>query len=662
MEKSKPVLLAVWNGFKAPLFCAVVMFVSAIALLGLQAKKTAFDATYQLVNDSTLTASSDVRTMSVQKFSQAAQARIAGDEESKAPGVDSSKIVKKSVEEAANQNFKTPLELSTKLTEGILKQKGEKLKADHEALEKLPSDAEYDTLGASAIDELAKAEKDRKLDVAGFVKNAKADSPLAIALKESSIKSEGKTSVDVVESTVNEFYAKKKGERNKLVAAIEKKEIAFDRMIAGTNNELEVQLALHQTQKPNTLFSGAGAMPDPSFALILDEKKGLIGLYWLLRIALTGAVLFAFVYLVLIPLKHLFFWTASGEVLSEYAKKLLEVKASAVGPTAAKAAMVTVAAASIAGGAALFANAPSLTPDPAAIASAVNDDADKRKRPITTATPDKGKKNEGEPTTTPPDLDARMRTLESVMLELTNAVNGKVIPVPKLTTDPKLTQELAALNEFLGKPDSDVRPSVFSKLKYLEDERTNLKNEFENRFVGLEGLIGKKDAALGQESLFGFLKRVDDSVGRRTVSQLSDAAARNDRTIIESLRDLGRPGSTDNSTLFGRMNATQLAVDKTLNTSADIRREQLGSRGRNFFTQFRTLTSSERHRVSQAAVDEITRKMDATNPLRNKLAGLALLDRVYSADELRGALMPLKAGLWETWKSKILSATRVAGN
>src|SRR5687768_10786570 len=208
--KKTNLLTAMWNGIKKPLICAAIMLVAAIALIALQDRKTNYDknqnVTYQLVGDAGLK-HSDVRSMTVVDFAAAVAARVSPNGGHLPHGIDALRVMKKSSEDASNQSFKTPLELSSKLAESITRQKNEKLKSAHEELNKaIEAEVANTTLANKALGRLEKEANDEKLEVAALMK----DADVAAALREKKeITSARQVPLGDVKEKVREFYASK---------------------------------------------------------------------------------------------------------------------------------------------------------------------------------------------------------------------------------------------------------------------------------------------------------------------------------------------------------------------------------------------------------------------------------------------------------------------
>ena len=663
--KRFPFAVAMWNGIKKPLICALVMIIAAVLLIALQARKTAYDkkqnATYQLVGQKSLTAGDDVIVIPGQEFVEAVKNRFTPADRLLPGGVDPARIVRRSVEAAVPQNFKTPIELSAKLTEGINKQKDDWLKVSQDKFDKALADNDANERNVTrALNQLKSETGDDKLDVASIVRNSKSES-LTTALKDDK---ELSTKKDVsrvaAENSVKKFYEAKKTSLTDLTTDISATEESFHQIIAEVNAELDHQIAQRKdapSARAGGLLSAPSGPINPTLALMLDEKQGLVGLYWLARVALTGTILFAFLFLILIPLKHLFFWTASGDVLTEYTKKLLEAKTSAVGPTVARAAMVTVAAATVAGGAALVANGlPFAGPSEKLTPSTIADELDKRKV--------KGDPGPGDKTNAPTTI-----ALEKQIAELVTKIGDleftvRNMPAPTNTITNNTDQELAKsvqqlITNGFGQPGANEPSTLFSSLSGLRSNQGSFETAVNGRLNTIDQLIGTKSdgPTTNPSTLFAKVNSVFDTIGTRSISNLTGGAS--DPTVIESLRGLGTSASTDDNTLFGRTRSMQQSVNRVSDTAVSIRRDQLGTGGRNFFTQSKTLFSSERFRISRAAFDEIARDWGENDLLRNKLESLVNEYKTYSEDELRVAMGPLLPGVWDTVKRKIIRYARV---
>lgn len=648
-----------WNGLKRPLICGAIMLAAAVSLIELQAKKSIFDkkqnAGYQLVSDPELKPGDDVSTMPVDAFATNVKARaeaggpLRGD-------VDAFDVVKRSAEELSSQSFKTRTELSTKLAEGIYKQKSEKLKPHRESLEKaVANEIECDELSDRAKTQLGTSvKKEDKIDIASILKNANSKSPLAVALKDNPIRTRSEVRVGDVQNAIDNFYGNKKTsspeDRTAMTSRIGAIDTSFQKIVTGVNEELRVQMELsaeeRSKEKIKPIVSSSAVSIDPTFALILDDKQGIGGVYWLLRVALTGMVLFGLLYLILIPLKHLFFWAASGEALTEYVKKLLENKGPSVGPTVARAAIVTVAAATVAGGAALVANgvpfnksADPVTADE--IVQKIGKLKNPDKKPDPSATPGPvGTDGEDEAHVNRALIDG-MVMLAGRMERLENAYR-EIDTTPNVDTR-KFTEAVTKFNGLLGNnSDDDQAQSVFGRLKALD----GIPGKFETKFAEITGRIGDKKNS--NDTLFGRLDGVSNTLGTRD----------QDPTVVESLRKFGISTSADPNTLFGRMNATQQSADKARDLALDVRRDQFGSVGGNFGTQTKRIFSGERYRVSQSAYDEIVRQFTLNADSQARLRRLVNPDTEYTENILRDAIA--NDGLWKREKSKILRITRVA--
>ncbi len=660
-----------WNGLKGPLVCGLVMSVAAILLIALQARKTAYDkkqnATYQFVGEKSLKAADDVIIISSQDFIRGVKARVAPPNGNLlSGGVDPVRIVRRSVEAAVPQNFRTPIELSAKLTEGINKQKNDWLKISQDTFDKaLVENDAYERLKNRALRELDKNVSGNKVDVESILKNKKSESPVTTALKaDKEISRKKDVPHSVAGHLVEDYYENKKVSLTELSSDISETEESFQKIVAAVNAELDEQVTKPKEDSSAHAvgFLAAPSGPqNPTLALILDEKQGLVGLYWLARVALTGIILFAFLYLVLIPLKHLFFWTASGEVLTEYTKKLLEAKTSAVGPTAARAAMVTVAAATIAGSAALAANGlpftePSEKLTPASIEAAVNKGRNGNSSELQQVI----KKDSG----AIPNLEEEIAELATKVGELELAIRG----IPPSQTINNTDRELAdavqnLIKNGFGEPSANEPSTIFSSLSGLRANQANFETAMNGRLKTMGDIIGNRTdlGTAATPTLFGKVNHVLDTIGSRQNLNANTTGANGvEPTVIESLRGLGTSTSTGPNTLFGRTKSMQEAVDKASDAALAIRRDQLGTSGQNLFTQSKTLFSSERYRISRSAFDEIARHFGSNDLIRNKLERLISEDKIYSEDELRVAMGPLLPGVWDNAKQHILRYARVA--
>lgn len=680
-ERWRALRTEMWKSFRAPLGCAVAMFVAALLLINLQTQKAAFDkrqnATLLLVTENeNARPSDDVRRIYIEKLAAAVRPQrqtgtgaVEADRDA-AAGPDPMRVVARSAEEASTQGYKSPVELFAKLAENIIRQKNEDTRfyqARVDTARARQEELQVQKLAARAdLNKYVEESELGTLDIQRLAPKIDAASPLRMALAK--IYPNGGTRLipDAVAADVDRYFSE---EMNKATTI---ETTSLEHITAtGVAYQKILRDVYHQVTDPQKFRAIAETAPEKTMlSVVLDDKLGLGTVYWLVRVALSGIVVFAFLYLIFIPLKHLFFWTTSGEILTDHAKKLLERRdaVSATTPVA-RAAIVALTAGTI-GTVAIAASNGLPFQKTAQLSTAAE----------TTQGPGRGPRGTDplRPQAKDPSDTSDEELLKEYIVQLTNEVNGLKGELARLEpsrsetiylTDPEISGAVSSINRLssaLGYPGLNSPNTLFGNLGLVRSSQSDLDTKLDGRFGRLDRLIG--EPARPGLSLPSTSPFPDDSVFTR-LSGLSRTLGtlRNDpqpdMPVVDSLRHLteklGTQGSTDPSTLFGKTNSTLESVNKLTDVAASIRREQLGTTGGNFFTLAKTLVSSQRHRVSAAAVAEIERLLAGREPeLRTKLNSL-IGDRVYSEGELRKELR-LPEKVWDQWKSTILRLTRVA--
>lgn len=136
-------------------------------------------------------------------------------------------------------------------------------------------------------------------------------------------------------SAVDSFFANK---RNELQNAINDKQTAINSMESNfdilKNNIFDIKRNISSVLfevDPKAKYDVLDEQKYQLKYLFLDEKGGLNVLFKLIEVTLTVILVFGLLYIIVIPLRYIFFLSTSADILSEKAKGYLERKNEAVG-------------------------------------------------------------------------------------------------------------------------------------------------------------------------------------------------------------------------------------------------------------------------------------------------------------------------------------------
>lgn len=689
-----------WRATRNPLIAVIALIFASLFLIFLQKEKADFEVAQNgplvLVKDGDKNlATNGVRFVLVEKLVEGATANIAAVPVENFVPAD---IIRTSAHEIPFQYFKNPEELFAKLSDGILRQRNNELKHRYGTLEK-QRQAENDLSDQKSIAEnelrilagldtpkskeeaprvdsapggppampAPSATPETYLEINTLLTNSDEKGPLRESLnkKYGKVKGGFKQEYQDIKKKVGEFFDNKKAEKSFVAQAclteIEKTGIHYQQLIRNT-----FELLTDPEKFNNFVF------PDRTkyerFAIVLDEKSGLGALYKIVWVTLLGVILFALLYLVLLPLKHLFFWTESGEMLSDYAKKLLDRPTSSVTPPVARTLILAVAA--VGAGTAALAASPysplkSDQPSPDAIATAVNDKLiEANSRPPRGQDPKPPGGGGGSDDTGNPDTDRLEIARLYKIIEVLAAEN-----VYLRETRPRdlhfagevanLRGDFARVSGRIGDPLLRPRDTLFGDLASLvrKEDFNPFKSDMEARFASVGNLItGTDPGALNQNSVFGKLNNLTNSLGTKGPNEL---------TAINYLRDMNRGIGTaadppNNTTLFGQSQLTRQSVDKVSSTADSVRRDQLGTSGRNLSTATLDLFSRERYQVSDDAYQAINGAIGKYYPALVEVIGSLRSENLWSdGDLIRTLEAKLGRRLQKDHKRLILRYARV---
>lgn len=361
--------------------------------------------------------------------------------------------------------------------------------------------------------------------------------------------------------------------------------------------------------------------------VIFDESKHLSIVYKFLWIALSGIIVFALLYLILIPLKYVFFWTTSGDTLTEHAKKFLEKKdftpsGAPFVTRAILAATATVATVAI-GTTAIVSNAFAEDKDPknpilvAASRTPNFPITDKSPNPYVSPSPNPS------PNNIQPDINALTENLSTL-----NGTVGKLgekvdILANKQLIDPnfeKLQEQYAALvNRELNLVKDIMRDpknpneagTLFNALRNVPSSiNYSIDKKFEN-VIGIPNSLSKGD------TLFGRVNTLSGDL--TTTNSIAKAAKQSFETyssIPQNISDISnfigkRTDPVTENTLFGLAKNNQESInsvkaDQVLikEDSGTIRKRQLES-NRGFYNKVKGIFQGNSYRLNKFAFDEL---------------------------------------------------------
>jgi hypothetical protein len=349
--------------------------------------------------------------------------------------------------------------------------------------------------------------------------------------------------------------------------------------------------ALYESGETSGNNASAGAR------FLLDDKSSFNVIYKLFVIVCVVVVVFTLLYLIWIPLNHIFFLATGTDALNDQAKKLLERKemASAATSVGLGHAIVTTLTTVTIGAAVIFASP--FVNDSIFKGSVDGTDGESKVTNLS-------KQNnflKSFITNNPPVPEVNNETLIAKIVDLTTTVSVleetirnnpvkigdiKVEPPQSPTINVDTSQVAAAMtglntriNELFG--DSSKSGTVFGDLANVKTSLTGLNSSANQMNTSLSNLNTTANGI--NDTANNIYRRAGDI----------ELLAKN--TIVPSIDTVGDIANKINTTT-GEVNTA----------TTDIRRNTLGRDGKNLITQTKTLFSSERYKVTQAALDALS--------------------------------------------------------
>ncbi|HEX8564827.1 MAG TPA: hypothetical protein VF648_04100 [Pyrinomonadaceae bacterium] len=580
-------------------------------------------------------------------------------------------IVCESVNNIWYRSFKTKSEVLDALNKEVLILKEKDLeRLEIQKAKSVKTEDELKEKKESAVAELNKIKTDSSThlyDYALLKKNTPSDSPLLptfIKLSEKSKHLKKPVPEETLTSDVNEYFQKQIDEQqikaNQIEKEIDEIDKQYQSVIKSFYTTLIVNNKLKDISHPRELIAIQATYPNlqPFF----DDKGTLNIFYKFAWITLTAIIVFALLYLILIPLKLIFFLTPAGEAVSEQSKKFLERK-----ETGASAAIATVAATPIIP--TLLATVATVGIGSAAIAAAnpfgnnavpKNSDqaevsapaiAQSQFRPNQPNNPNKRPGQSGVIDQSPVDeLIAKLGDMQKSLDELRNDFAKRGTPQDGQNggqghkgdqgqgggqgspgVPASAEQIAAALENSFGRRfetlENLIRPSNDAMFTSL----SNRINDLEKKSIGLNT---HKLAADG--TLFGNVNDVSRRVGEpNTTAQQSNTLFKNLESIIAETQSLsgisnntvslltGLSTLSDNvgskadapgvDTLTGRVKQFEIDSSEIKKTSASIHNNLLWTDGKVFSKRYKTLITNNRYQISQSALNALNGEMGNTD-------------------------------------------------
>lgn len=481
-------------------------------------------------------------------------------------------VICRGVEDVKYQEFKNKGELISKMTEVILTRKERDLDDQQNTLNKSRKEEnEIEELKAKALTEFdAMTIDDEKAYIDAFIRK------IAPAPAQNSKSQNSKLNTDINELTLykilsalpkNTQYTKAELRtqiENKFDKAKERKQeqtllltnsfnkfnkvypsilgdvyAAKDNLKAESlasvkddSQKIAATTANQPAPSPTTQPANAALLPLNAGSYIFDDKAPLSVIYQLVRITLLCIIVFGLVYIILIPLQHIFFLTAAGEAIKGQAGKLTEKK------DAAATAATTVASSKIAG--AVITTITVITVGTVVVASnefgnpqakrygAINPEAEfslvnNQPKIANSYKPEINPDSSGNISRLEISaLVASLNSLSGSMTELKTEISG--LPLEDLKNLPDLVSKVDSINNTLHNAEN------------LDDERTvmgNLRNVSGNikDIGGIKALLKNETDNNDPKTVFGKLNEVSNTL---TTADRSDA----NTTVLETLQDV----------------------------------------------------------------------------------------------------------------------------
>lgn len=265
-------------------------------------------------------------------------------------------------------------------------------------------------------------------------------------------------------------------------------------------------------------------------SLFFDDKGELNALYKLAEIVLTAALIFGLLYLILIPLKYIFFLGTSADVLTEQAKKLLDRKGPSVGTPFGASVMslagpMLITAGALTVGGVVIANAP-LPSFPAETGKAVPGIVKQFAPPSNPLPPGPGGIADplpggGDGGQTPVDFTELTESLNRLDQTIYN-FDG-TIETPELKDLPLMTKQILDsienLNKTMGTPGTTDENTVLGVMKKTSIDLADGNKQFKEQFGSIRDDIGvRPPPGQGGVSANQYLTTSDEDVMNQSLT------------------------------------------------------------------------------------------------------------------------------------------------
>lgn len=480
----------------------------------------------------------------------------------------SQKEINRLVSELKSQEFKDADELISKLNTEITNSRNKILKATEMEVEeaekksvdlgkKTDKDKNYITEKTSKIKDEEKVNINNLLAELNKYKPQPQASPavnqtqsienphkyLIEALNEFKNKPASEQTKSNLITSVNTFYETKKNEIQKELTNKQTKinsiENNFDII---KNNILDIKKNIS-----TVLFKIENQATNPKLDeqkhqfsyLFLDEKGGLNVLFKLIEVSLTVILVFGLLYIIVIPLRYIFFLSTSADILSEKAKGYLERKNEAVGLRQLGSALLLTAG-TVTIGAAVVANSNpvnSMLPSIPQAANIKQIDIPAIANPLN----DKYVDINGNTQIVVNRLTDQIKILDQSVTDLSQKINKIEIPENKDLTDElnKISTNLATLNTVVGTeqllkdPDHKNLPQKIQAMATTISDKN--KDQFEDSIRPVKNKIAVESEFNDNKTILGRIGDVENFLKKPPI----------DNPVIAKLTDISETLGTD---------------------------------------------------------------------------------------------------------------------
>lgn len=252
---------------------------------------------------------------------------------------------------------------------------------------------------------------------------------------------------------------------------------------------------------------------NPFLKNILDGKNGLSVAYWLMEITLKVIIVLALLFVILIPLKHIFFITTSSDYLVDQGRKSIDkVSAATIGLTTITKAVVVTAATIGIGAAALAGQTFSANAEPEDNQNVANNSI-----PIRKDQPEKSNLPKDKTTTLqlPPEIAAlrsEMKTLQQTVSDLNDAINQTDLVELKKRFETVETNTNKLIEVVGTKQQLEDNRTIAQQTSKFSSELAGKNAITDSRFERIEQQITPQ---ANQDNLFAKIKNVSSLIGEQ---------------------------------------------------------------------------------------------------------------------------------------------------